>query len=89
MKPSMHKILFLLRKRKRRGVTFDDVPRGTCITKRIAELREMGYEISTTMEDMSNGGRRARWHLLAEPATSQVGKQGNVEGGNSHTGLCA
>ena len=67
MKPSLENILVLLRDKKRSGVTFDDVPRGTCITKRISELRQMRYNIHTTLEKMSNGGRRARWTLIGEP----------------------
>lgn len=67
MKPSVTKVLNLLRCKKRRGVIFDDVPRGTCITKRISELRRMGYKISSIPEMLSNGGRRARWVLIGEP----------------------
>lgn len=66
MKPSLAKVLDLLRCKKRQGVTFDDVPRGTCITKRISELRAMGFGITSTFEELSNGGRRARWHLIQE-----------------------
>lgn len=67
MKQSLAKVLYLLRQKKRLGVTFDDVPRGTCITKRISELRAMGYRITSTFERLSNGGNRARWHLMKEP----------------------
>lgn len=67
MKPCNLKILGLLRQKKSLGVTFDDVPRGTCITKRISELRQAGYNILSTFEKMSNGGTRARWSLIKEP----------------------
>lgn len=66
MKPSLDKVINLLRRNRRVGVTFDDVPRGTCITKRISEARAMGYHITSTFEKLSNGGHRARWHLIKE-----------------------
>lgn len=59
MKPSTEKVLNLLRRKKRSGCTFDDVPKGTCITKRISELRHAGYDIITMLEKISNGSNRA------------------------------
>lgn len=67
MKPSLVKILDILRRKKRRGFTFDDVPRGTEYRKRLMELRDMGYEMKWVWEEQSNGGRHKRWFLVGEP----------------------
>lgn len=67
MMPSTFRVLNMLRFKKSRGVIFDDFPKGMCCTKRIADLRQAGYHITTTFETLLTGCRRARWHLIKEP----------------------
>ena len=67
MKPSTTKVLHALRKAKSKGITFSDFVRGFEYRKRLNELRNMGYDIVSNFEKMSNGGRRARYVLIKEP----------------------
>lgn len=67
MKASLEKVLNKLRSKKRKGVSFDDFPRGMHITKRISELRDLGYNIHRELETLPTGCRRARYWLIKEP----------------------
>lgn len=67
MKPSLQKVLDKLREKGRRGVTFDDFPRGKDVRKRMSELRYLGFHLITSFEPISNGGKRARYFLIKEP----------------------
>lgn len=67
MKPSLAKTLDKLREKGRKGVTFDDFPRGKEYRKRMSELRDMGFQIMTNLETLSTGCRRARYFLIKEP----------------------
>lgn len=67
MKPSLSKVLDKLREKGRKGVTFDDFPRGKEVRKRMSELRDLGFLIHTALETLPTGCRRARYVLLKEP----------------------
>lgn len=66
MKPSLLSVLNKMRTNKRKGISFDDFPRGKDLRKRISELKYMGYNIHKIMEPISTG-HRARYFLIAEP----------------------
>ena len=67
MKPSLLKVLNLLRQNKRKGITYDNFPKGTELRKRLMELRVSGYKLIWNWELQDNGGRHKRWFLLGEP----------------------
>jgi len=66
MKPSIIKVLSALRCNKRKGITFDDFRTGFRLAAVIFDLRELGYEIITHKEAISNGRNIARYVLIKE-----------------------
>lgn len=67
MKPLMQRVLNVFIENKRKGVTGDDFPKKTSYTKRISELRRIGYQIIDKFEPQTNGGRFKRYWLIGEP----------------------
>lgn len=66
MKNSLLQVLEMLRRKKRKGITFDDFPKGKHLTKRYTELRQMGYKIESLWETLPSGCRRKRYFLIGE-----------------------
>lgn len=66
MKPSLLKVLDKLREKKRKGISFDDFPKGKDVRKRISELKDMGFEIYSQYEVLPTGCRRKRYWLIRE-----------------------
>lgn len=67
MKPSTKKVLAVLKVKKRKGITGEDFPKMTSYTKRLSELRRLGYELIDDWEPQINGGRHKRYWLIGEP----------------------
>ena len=64
MSPLELKTLEMLLRKKAKGISFDDFPRGFRLGARIFDLRQAGHEITTIIEEMSSGTRRARYFLI-------------------------
>lgn len=60
------RVLSMLKKRKKLGVTFDNFGRGFRLGARIFDLREAGYKILTIREKVSDECTRARYVLQQE-----------------------
>lgn len=63
MKNSLQQVYDKLVIKGRKGVTFDDFPRGKELRKRISELRQF-CKIQTIIEQLPSGCRRARYFLV-------------------------
>jgi len=68
MKPCLERVLATLRKKKRIGVTFDDFHEGHSLPKRVCELKDLGYHITSRKETSTHGGLRSRYWLIKERA---------------------
>ena len=66
MKPSLEKVLIMLRKKRRSGITTRDFTAGKEIRKRLSELRQLGYKLTDSWENHT-GGKHKRYWLLSEP----------------------
>lgn len=66
MYPYQQKTLDLLRKRKRKGITFEDFPVGFRLSAAIYDLRKMEYQITTTLIEICNGRKIANYFLIKE-----------------------
>jgi len=72
MKPSIQKVLNKLRSNKRKGITGEDFPKMTSYSKRLSELRYMGYHIHDEYETLPTGCRRKRYWLIKEAKCQSV-----------------
>lgn len=66
-KPHVQRTLDKLKKRRRKGITFNDFDTGFRLAAYIHVLRDIGYDIATIRVPNANGGMHARYVLLAEP----------------------
>jgi len=64
MEPAQQKVYDRLLAYGKRGVVWDDFPKGFAIRSRMSELRQMGLNIITKIEELPDGCRRARYFLL-------------------------
>lgn len=67
MKPSTMRVLCKLRENKRKGITGEDFPKMTSYSKRLSELRRLGYKIIDTWQLQTNGGKYKKYFLISEP----------------------
>lgn len=67
MQPSTERVLDKLRSKNRQGVTGEDFPKMTSYSKRISELRRLGYKIMDDWIPQDNGGRHKKYFLIGEP----------------------
>lgn len=66
MHPTTIKTLELLRKRKSKGITFDDFATGFRLWARIFGLRQLGYDIVTRRIDIGDDRKIAKYFLIKE-----------------------
>lgn len=66
MKPSMMKVLKMLRRARSRGITGTDFAKTFEYRKRINELRAMGFGIVSNFFRAGNGSTMARYVLIKE-----------------------
>ncbi len=67
MKHSLQVVVDALIKQGRKGITWENFPRGKELRKRISELRDMRYKIEALWETLPGGCRRKRYFLLGMP----------------------
>lgn len=68
MTPHEQKVLDKLVARKGKGISFSDFATGFRLGARIFDLRKAGYRIATRQEPLKDGGYKARYTLIRQPA---------------------